>query len=99
MHRRDFLRRTAAVGASLLPLEAAGMKKPNILLILADDFGFGSLNCYGANPKLVRTPNIDRLAQAGVRFTDANTPSSVCSPSRYAVLTGRYCWRTSLQYE
>ncbi len=68
---------------------------PNIVVILADDFGYGSAGCYGADGKLVRTPNIDRLASEGRRFTDANTTSSVCSPTRYSVLTGRYCWRTS----
>ena len=73
--------------------------KPNIVIILSDDYGYGSASCYGADPKLVRTPNIDRLAKEGRRFTDANTTSSVCSPTRYSVLTGRYCWRTSLKYE
>jgi arylsulfatase A-like enzyme len=73
--------------------------KPNIVIILSDDYGYGSATCYGADPKLVRTPNIDRLAKEGRRFTDANTTSSVCSPTRYSVLTGRYCWRTSLKYE
>jgi len=71
---------------------------PNIVLILADDLGYGSLSCYGADTNLVRTPNCDRLAREGVRFTDANTTSSVCSPTRYALMTGRYAWRTSLQY-
>ena len=54
--------------------------KPNIVIILSDDFGYGSAGCYGANPALVKTPNIDRLATEGRRFTDANTPASVCSP-------------------
>lgn len=72
---------------------------PNIVIILSDDYGYGSANCYGAEGKLVRTPNIDRLAKEGRRFTDANTTSSVCSPTRYSVLTGRYCWRTSLTHE
>jgi arylsulfatase A-like enzyme len=75
------------------------MGKPNIVIILSDDYGYGSAGCYGANPALVKTPNIDRLAKAGRRFTDANTTSSVCTPTRYALLTGRYCWRTSLKYE
>jgi arylsulfatase A len=70
--------------------------KPNIIVILSDDLGWGSVGCYGANPELVKTPNIDRLAKEGRRFTDANTTSSVCSPTRYALMTGRYCWRTSL---
>jgi len=91
-------------GASVTPPPPNGRGKPaatrpNIVIILADDLGWGSIGCYGADPKLVRTPNLDRLAKEGRRFTDANTASSVCSPTRYALLTGRYCWRTSLQYE
>ncbi|MBK7927005.1 MAG: sulfatase-like hydrolase/transferase [Bryobacterales bacterium] len=93
--RRHFLHSAAVAGTSALAATAAPARHPNIIVILADDFGWGSLNCYGADPRLVRTPNIDRLATEGVRFTDANTPSSVCSPSRYALMTGRYCWRTS----
>ncbi len=77
----------------------AAAEKPNIVVILADDFGYGSSGCYGADGKLVQTPNIDRLAKEGRRLTDANTTSSVCSPTRYSVLTGRYCWRTSLTHE
>jgi arylsulfatase A-like enzyme len=68
--------------------------RPNIVIILADDLGYGSLNSYGADEAHIRTPNIDRLAKEGRRFTDANTPSSVCSPTRYGLLTGRYDWRT-----
>ena len=67
-------------------------QKPNIVFILADDLGYGDLSCQGA--ELVHTPNIDRLAEEGIRFTDAHSPSSVCTPSRYNLLTGRYCWRT-----
>lgn len=74
-------------------------RAPNIVIILADDYGYGSAGCYGADGKLIQTPNIDRLAREGRRFTDANTTSSVCSPTRYSVLTGRYCWRTSLTHE
>jgi arylsulfatase A len=78
---------------------AEGTSRPNIVIILADDLGYGSVGCFGADGKLVRTPNIDRLAREGRRFTDANTTSSVCTPTRYSILTGRYCWRTSLKYE
>ena len=81
------------------PSSAAEARRPNIVFILADDLGVGSVNCYYAPTNLVRTPNIDRLAREGRRFTDANTPASVCSPTRYAVLTGRYCWRTPLKHE
>lgn len=72
-------------------------QQPNIVIYLADDLGAGSAGCYGADPELVRTPNIDRLSGQGVRFTNAHTPSAVCSPTRYGLLTGRYCWRTSLK--
>ena len=81
-----------------LPATVHPAGKPNIVVILADDLGYGSLGCYGADTNLVRTPNCDRLARGGIRFTDANTPASVCSPTRYGLLTGRYCWRTSLKY-
>lgn len=72
--------------------------KPNIVVILADDFGYASSNCYGAPKSMIRTPHIDRLAQDGMRFTDASTPGSLCSPTRYAFLTGQYAWRGSLKY-
>lgn len=67
---------------------------PNVVLILADDLGYGSVGCYGADTKLVQTPGVDRLAEEGLRFTDAHTPSTLCSPTRYSLLTGRHCWRT-----
>jgi arylsulfatase A-like enzyme len=84
--------------AAACALSASAAEKPNIVLILADDLGYGSVNSYGAPERLVRTPAIDRLAREGRRFTNANTPSSVCSPTRYAVLTGRYDWRTSTKH-
>ncbi len=70
--------------------------KPNIVLILADDFGWGSLGGYGA-PAELQTPNLDRLATEGRRFTHAYAPGSVCSPTRYGLMTGRYYWRTSVK--
>jgi len=77
---------------------AFGAKKlPNIVLYLFDDMGFGSINCNGAPTDLVKTPNIDSLASSGMRFTNAHTTSSVCTPTRYALMTGRYAWRGSLQ--
>ncbi len=78
------------------PLRAAGPPRPNIVYILADDLGYGDVGCYNPASK-IPTPNIDRLAGEGVRFTDAHSPSSVCTPTRYALLTGRYAWRTRLQ--
>jgi arylsulfatase A-like enzyme len=70
--------------------------KPNIVYILADDLGYGDLGCYNPASK-IPTPNLDRLAAQGMRFTDAHSPSAVCSPTRYALLTGRYAWRSKLQ--
>ena len=65
--------------------------KPNVIILFADDLGYGDLSCYGAQD--VQTPNIDALAKEGMRFTDFQVPSSVCSPSRAALLTGRYPMR------
>ena len=62
-------------------------ERPNVVIILADDLGYGDVGCYGATK--VKTPNIDRLAREGRRFTDAHSPSSVCTPSRYALLDRR----------
>jgi arylsulfatase A-like enzyme len=69
---------------------------PNIVFILADDLGYGDLGCYNRDSK-IPTPNLDRLAGEGMRFTDAHAPTSVCTPTRYAILTGRYCWRSRLK--
>ena len=77
------------------PLKAEhppAFERPNVVFILADDLGYGDLSCYGATK--VATPNIDRLAAEGRRFTDAHSPASVCTPSRYNLLSGRYAWRT-----
>jgi arylsulfatase A-like enzyme len=68
----------------------------NIVFIMADDMGYGDVSCYNPESK-IRTPNMDSLARQGVRFTDAHSPSAVCTPTRYGVLTGRYCWRTRLK--
>jgi arylsulfatase A-like enzyme len=70
---------------------ASASAKPNIVIILADDLGYGDLGCYGATK--IKTPNIDRLAAEGVRFTRGYAPSSTCTPSRFSLLTGEYAWR------
>lgn len=64
---------------------------PNIILIYADDLGYGDLGCYGS--RAIKTPNIERLAAGGLRFTSAYATSATCTPSRYGLLTGRYPWR------
>ena len=71
------------------------MNRPNIVYILADDMGYGDLGCFGATK--IPTPHMDRIAREGIRFTDAHAASAVCTPSRYAVMTGRYCWRSPIQ--
>ena len=68
---------------------------PNVIYILADDLGYGDVSAYNPDSKIT-TPSIDKLAGEGMRFTDAHSPSSVCTPTRYGVLTGRYCWRSKL---
>jgi arylsulfatase A len=68
-------------------------RRPNIVVILADDLGYGDVGCYNPESK-IPTPNLDRLAKTGVRFTDAHAPSTVCTPSRYSLLTGRMAFRT-----
>lgn len=80
-----------ASAATLCAGEPAA-KTPNILFILADDLGYGDVGCYNPTSK-VPTPNIDRLAREGMRFTDAHSPSTVCTPSRYSLLTGRMAFR------
>ena len=73
-----------ALALTAATLHAAVM--PNILFILADDLGYGDVGCYNSQAK-ARTPNLDRLAAEGMRFTDAHSPSTVCTPSRYSIMT------------
>jgi len=82
------------VGSLAAPLRAAS--KPNIVFILCDDLGYGDVRCLNPEGKIA-TPNMDRLAAAGMIFTDAHTSSAVCTPTRYGVITGRYNWRSKLQ--
>jgi arylsulfatase A-like enzyme len=89
---------TALLLAPLAVMHAAVPKpagKPNILLLLADDMGYGDPGCYNPKSKIA-TPNIDRLAREGMRFTDAHAPGPLCHPSRYGLLTGRYPFRTDI---
>ncbi|MEN8861841.1 MAG: arylsulfatase [Lentimonas sp.] len=94
-----------------MPIAAAAMAKntrpsnasfsnessPNIIYILADDLGYGDVSCLNPDLGKIETPRIDQLAREGMTFTDAHTSSSVCTPTRYSILTGRYNWRTHLQ--
>ncbi|MFQ5734724.1 MAG: sulfatase-like hydrolase/transferase, partial [Planctomycetaceae bacterium] len=91
------LRMLCVAVVTLLSANAAyTADRPNIVVILADDMGYGDLGCYNAKTK-VPTPHMNRLAEQGMRFTDVHSPSAVCTPTRYGVLTGRYAWRTRLK--
>ena len=91
MNRRQFLHTASCALAS-----AAGASQlPNIVYVLADDLGWGDLRCYNSR-SAIPTPNADALARQGMRFTDMHSGSAVCTPTRYGIMTGRYCWRTSL---
>ncbi|NQZ59923.1 MAG: sulfatase-like hydrolase/transferase, partial [Lentisphaeraceae bacterium] len=78
-------------------LIASAAQKPNIVLFVADDFGRGSINALGADEKFVQTPHLNKLVESGLNFTNAFTTASVCTPTRYAMLTGQYSWRTNLK--
>ncbi|MFN4258086.1 MAG: sulfatase family protein [Gemmataceae bacterium] len=95
MHRLFF----CVVTLSFLCLHSVGAveaKTPHIVYILADDQGYGDVTYFNPESK-IPTPNLDRLARQGMIFTDAHSASAVCTPTRYGLLTGRYCWRTRLK--
>ena len=76
--------------------ENATERPPNIIYILADDLGYGDIGAFNSEGK-IKTPQLDLMAQQGMVFTDAHTTSSVCTPTRYGILTGRYNWRSPLK--
>ena len=81
---------------SCAPQVATKNQRPNIIYILADDLGYGDLSFYNKDSK-IKTPNLDRLAASGMSFMDMHSTSSVCTPTRYSILTGEYAWRTGLK--
>lgn len=101
-YRRSLTRCGFALALLCLPSlralaqSAPAAPQPNIVIILADDLGYGDLRSYNADSR-IPTSHLDRLAAEGMRFTDAHSPSSVCTPTRYGLLTGRYAWRTKLK--
>lgn len=98
--RRTFLKMSGALAVGSVPiLKAAGLPvaKPNVVYILCDDLGFGDINALNPIRGKIATPNMDALRAEGMAFTDCHSSSAVCTPSRYSILTGRYCWRTRLQ--
>lgn len=102
LNRRKFLSLTAAGTGGLMlsrPVRAedsTSSELPNIIYILADDMGYGDVSCLNPQSK-INTPNINRIASEGIYFSDAHSGSAVCTPTRYGILTGRYCWRTRLK--
>ena len=103
MNRREFIKRIAGGAiASALPNSGCsiagtggGSDRPNIVLIMADDLGYGDIGCYGSTK--ISTPNIDALAKGGIKFTDYHSNCPVCSPTRAALLTGRYQQRAGIE--
>ena len=96
MHKAQTVIRTTLTSFAIAILahsaaSAESTSQPNIVIIFADDLGYGDVGCYGATK--IATPNIDRLASQGMKFTDAHSAASLCSPSRYGLLTGRSPWR------
>jgi len=93
LHRLTGVLLIAVLLYGTFAVHAAAPEKPNILIILADDLGYGDVSCYNAESK-VQTPHLDKLAAQGMRFTDAHSASTVCTPTRYSLMTGRMCFRT-----
>ena len=83
----------AALAALIFSSESKAATKPNIIVIMADDLGYGDVGCYGAKPKNLKTPHIDKLAAGGVRFTSGYCSASTCTPTRFSFLTGKYAFR------
>jgi len=97
--RRDFIK-TLGLGYAVLVAvpylygQNKPQQRPNIIFILADDMGYGDVKCLNPDSK-IPTPNLDKMAKKGITFTDAHSSSSLCSPTRYGIMTGRYSWRSS----
>jgi len=91
------MRFLCAILLSVFPAlgQAAAAEKPNIIVIMADDLGYGDIGCYGAKPKNIKTPHIDKLAANGLRFTSGYCSASTCTPTRFSFLTGKYAFRQS----
>lgn len=91
------IRLTTIIFLGCIGLFVQAAERPNIVFVLCDDLGYGDIQCLNPERGKIKTPAVDRLASEGMIFTDAHSGSSVCTPTRYGLLTGRYSWRTSLQ--
>jgi len=96
MTRHAFFCLTIATIGLLASGQLGASEKPNIVLVLADDMGYGDVQALNPDSS-IPTPNLNRLAEQGITFTDAHTPPAVCTPTRHGLLTGRYCWRSRLK--
>ena len=96
INRRNILACTGLIAASIALGAIAKTSNPNIIYILCDDLGYGDVGVCNPDGK-IPTPNMDRLGREGMVFTDAHSGSAVCTPTRYGIITGRYCWRSSLK--
>lgn len=96
MIRNRYFTAVSAVFLAISPV-LSGAEKPNIIYIMCDDLGYGDIQCLAPETSKIATPCVDQLATEGMTFTDAHSGSSVCSPTRYGLITGRYSWRTRLQ--
>lgn len=99
--KRFFIATAASIVIFLLVLGCKDynqrtITRPNIIIILADDMGYGDVQAFNPASE-IPTPNLSKLSEEGMMFTDAHTPSSICTPTRYGLLTGRYCWRSALK--
>ena len=96
--KKRILKAALCAVAGLLAFSACAVaSRPNIVLIMCDDLGYGDVQCLNPENGKIKTPHIDKIASQGMTFTDAHSGSSVCTPTRYGLLTGRYSWRTRLQ--
>ena len=86
------------IAVSICTSFAQAQDKPNIVYVMCDDLGYGDVQCLNPERGKIPTPGIDRLASEGMIFTNAHSGSSVCTPTRYGIMTGRYSWRTRLQH-
>ena len=94
LHNASLMRHTFCIMFALCVGTGSAQQLPNIIIIYADDLGYGDLSCY--NPKAAyQTPRLDQMAAEGIRFTDAHSPSTICSPSRYGLFSGQQIYRST----
>lgn len=91
MFKMNYIKKVMLLSVLMIPFYVFAQEKPNVVLIYVDDLGYGDVSCYGATR--IHTPNVDKLAEQGIVFTNGHCTSATCTPSRYALMTGEYPWR------